>query len=310
VNGDGSRNDRAFVYDPATAPDTAIANGMSRLLAAAPAAAKACLQSQMGAISSRNSCTGPWQETLDMQVNVRPSFLHLDRRLTLSVSTVNMLGGLDQLFHGADDLHGWGQRLRPDPTLMSVVGFDEVENRFLYRINDRFGNTRGSANAFRAPFQLAIQARFAVGPDAARSRLQAAFGRGGRGAASASDFFSRIDRLMPNPLKAIIALRDTLGLTSDQIAKLQPLSDSLDARNSALADSVRVLVEKAGNGANPRELFTQLSPRLNEIRGNNASALEEAHGVLTEDQWEKVPASVKNPRGGMGQRRGGARREP
>jgi hypothetical protein len=310
VNGDGSRNDRAFIYDPATSPDTAISNGMSRLLAAAPAAAKACLQSQMGAISSRNSCTGPWQETLDMQVNVRPSFLHLDRRLTLSVSTINMLGGLDQLFHGADDLHGWGQRLRPDPTLMSVVGFDEVENRFLYRINDRFGNTRGSANAFRAPFQLAIQARFAVGPDAARSRLQAAFGRGGRGAASASDFFSRIDRLMPNPLKAIIALRDALGLTSDQIAKLQPLSDSLDARNSALADSVRVLVEKAGNGANPRELFTQLSPRLNEIRGNNASALEEAHGVLTEDQWEKVPASVKNPRGGMGQRRGGARREP
>jgi hypothetical protein len=115
---------------------------------------------------------------------------------------------------------------------------------------------------------------------------------------------------MPNPVKAIIALRDTLGLTSDQIAKLQPLSDSLDARNSALADSVRVLVEKAGNGANPRELFTQLSPRLNEIRGNNASALGEAHGLLTEDQWEKIPDSVKNPRSGMGQRRGGARREP
>jgi hypothetical protein len=314
VNGDGSRNDRAFIYDPAAVPDTAIANGMSRLLAAAPAPAKACLRSQMGAIAGRNSCTGPWQETLDMQVNVRPSFLHLDRRLTLSVSTVNMLGGLDQLFHGADDLHGWGQTLRPDPTLMSVVGFDDVGNRFLYRINDRFGNTRGSANAFRAPFQLAIQARFAVGPDPARSRLQAAFGRGGRGGGGggggAADFFSRIDRLMPNPVKAIIALRDTLGLTSDQIAKLQPLSDSLDARNSALADSVRVLVEKAGNGANPRELFTQLSPRLNEIRGNNASALGEAHGLLTEDQWEKIPDSVKNPRSGMGQRRGGARREP
>jgi len=308
VNGDGSRNDRAFIYDPATAPDTAIANGMSRLMATAPSGARACLARQMGAIASRNSCTGPWQETLDMQVNVRPSFLHLDRRLTLSVSTVNMLGGLDQLFHGADDLHGWGQTLRPDGTLMSVVGFDDAENRFLYRINDRFGNTRGSANAFRAPFQLAIQARFAIGPDAARSRLQAAFGRGGRG--GAGDFFSRIDRLMPNPVKAIIALRDTLGLTNDQIAKLQPLSDSLDAKNSVLSDSVRVLVERAGNGANPRELFTQLSPRLNEIRANNGQALEAAHGVLTPEQWEKVPASVKSPRGGAAQRRGGEGRGP
>ena len=307
INGDGSRNDRAFIYDPATAPDTAIANGMSRVLAAAPAGARSCLSSQLGAIASRNSCSAPWQETLDMQVNVRPSFLHLDRRLTLSLSTVNMLGGLDQLFHGADDLHGWGQSLRPDPTLLSVVGFDDVENRFLYRINDRFGNTRGSANAFRAPFQLAIQARYSIGPDAARSRLQAAFGRGGQG--GASDFFARIDRLMPNPVKAIVALRDTLGLSSEQLAKLQTLSDSLDAKNAVLADSVRTLVDKAGNSANPRELFTQLSPKLNEIRANNGAALGDAHGVLTEEQWEKVPESVKNPRAGMGQRRGGARRE-
>lgn len=303
VNGDGSRNDRAFIYDPATAPDTAIANGMSRVLASAPAAARACLNRQMGAIAARNSCTAPWQQTLDMQVNVRPSLLHLDRRLTLSISTVNMLGGLDQLFHGADDLHGWGQTLRPDPTLMSVVGFDAVENRFLYRMNDRFGNTRGSANAFRAPFQLAIQARFAMGPDAARSRLQAAFGRGGRG--GPGDFLSRVDRLMPSPLKAILALRDTLGLAGEQLSRLQSLSDSLDAQNAALADSVRVLVERAGNGTNPRELLAELSPRLNEIRANNAAALDAARGMLTDDQWEKLPDAVRNPRAGMGERRGG-----
>ena len=306
VNGDGSRNDRAFIYDPATAPDSAIANGMSRVLASAPSEARECLRSQMGTIASRNSCTGPWQETLDMQVNVRPSFLHLDRRLTLSVSTVNMLGGLDQLFHGADELHGWGQTLRPDGTLMSVVGFDASENRFLYRINDRFGNTRGSANAFRAPFQLALQARLSVGPDPTRSRLQAAFGSG-RGAAGGAggNFLSRIDRLMPSPVKAILALRDTLGLSGDQAAKLQSLSDSLDTKNAVLADSVRVLVEKAGNGANPRELFTQLSPRLNEIRANNGAALDDAKGVLTSEQWEKLPESVREPRGGQGQRRGG-----
>src|SRR5205823_11955323 len=37
VNGDGARNDRAFVFDPATASDTALVNGMRALLAGAPA---------------------------------------------------------------------------------------------------------------------------------------------------------------------------------------------------------------------------------------------------------------------------------
>ena len=33
INGDGSsRNDRAFIFNPATTADTAIANGMARLL--------------------------------------------------------------------------------------------------------------------------------------------------------------------------------------------------------------------------------------------------------------------------------------
>src|SRR5207244_13335513 len=33
INGDGARNDRAFLFDPATATDTAVANGMRALLA-------------------------------------------------------------------------------------------------------------------------------------------------------------------------------------------------------------------------------------------------------------------------------------
>ena len=305
INGDGSRNDRAFIYNPASAPDTALANGMSRVLAAAPASARSCLRAQLGAIASRNSCTSPWRETLDMQANLRPAFLHLDRRLTISIVTVNMLGGIDQLVHGANNLRGWGQQLRPDPTLMSVVGFDESAHRFLYRINDRFGNTRGSANAFRSPFQIAIQARYAIGPDAARNRLQAAFARGGQG--GTGSFLSRIDRLMPNPVKAILALRDTLALSSDQVAKLQSLSDSLDVKNSAIADSVRGVVEKAGSGANPSALLAQLSPRLAEVRANNAAAASSAREVLTADQWKKVPDSIKNPgrRTGPGRRGGG-----
>ncbi len=70
INGDGSRNDRAFIFNPATAPDTAIANGMQRLLAGASSGARKCLDAQMGSIAARNSCTGPWQPSLDLQLNV------------------------------------------------------------------------------------------------------------------------------------------------------------------------------------------------------------------------------------------------
>src|SRR5205823_11247061 len=96
VNGDGARNDRAVVFDPATTADTAVANGMRALLATASPGVRTCLESQVGRVAARNSCTGPWQPSLDLQVNWRPGYFGLDRRLTLSLLTVNLLGGLDE----------------------------------------------------------------------------------------------------------------------------------------------------------------------------------------------------------------------
>ncbi len=310
VNGDGARNDRAFIYDPAAAPDTALAKGMSRLLARAPAPARSCLQQQMGTVASRNSCAGPWTPSLDLQTNLRPSAFGLDRRLTLSLITVNLLTGIDQLFHGSGNLHGWGQQVRSDPTLLYVRGFDASARRFIYQVNERFGDTRGSANAFRSPFQIALQARYAIGPDPARERLQAAFGRGGQG--GGGDFLSRIDRLIPNPITAIIGLRDSIGLSAEQVTKLQMIADSLAAKNKIIADTVRQQIEKAGANPNPAALFAQLNPKLADVRANNAIALKDAEGILTAEQWAKVPPSVKNVNGGRGGqgRPGGPPRNP
>src|SRR6266516_4491847 len=36
INGDGARNDRAFIFVPATAPDTVVGNAMRTLIANAP----------------------------------------------------------------------------------------------------------------------------------------------------------------------------------------------------------------------------------------------------------------------------------
>ena len=53
INGDGRLNDRAFVFDPAVEAargDTAVANGMTRLLANTSGRARDCLLSEMGKV--------------------------------------------------------------------------------------------------------------------------------------------------------------------------------------------------------------------------------------------------------------------
>ena len=71
INGDGFRNDRAFVFGT-NAADPVVAAAMSDLLASASSRVRGCLEKQTGRIAGRNSCTGPWQASLDLQLNWRP----------------------------------------------------------------------------------------------------------------------------------------------------------------------------------------------------------------------------------------------
>lgn len=314
INGDGARNDRAFIFDPSATGDTAIADGMTRLLHDAPAGVRDCLRSQLGRIAARNSCTAPWFPSLDLQANLRPSTFGLDRRLTISIVAVNPLAGLDRLLHGPNDLRGWGQPSRPDATLLYVRGFDPATDRFRYQVNERFGSPSASRNVFVAPFQISLQARWAIGPDAARDRIRAAFGgrggagggrggRGGRGFGGLAGMAdegpqqtqARLAQLIPNPVEGILKLRDSLALTPEHVARLQPISDSLDARSIVLADSIHAAVVKAGSSPDPRILLGAIRPYLQQARENAQRALEQAHSVLTPEQWKRVPDTIRSP---------------
>lgn len=312
INGDGSRNDIAFIYDPASA-DPAVAAGMQKLLSTLEGSARECLASQLGRIAERNSCVGPWQPSLDLQVNWRPAMF--DNRLALSFSTINLLGGLDELFHGADDLRGWGQNSRPDATLLQVTGFNPATNQFTYVVNERFGASGGNATAVRSPFQVALQMRYTIGQDRMAQMRRQFFGGGGQ-PSFAQQMLSNIDSLMPHPAKAALARRDSLALDARQLAALQALTDSADARLQPLIDSMRVLVEAGGSNPDMAAVFQRLQPIVAAVRDFQTTGLEAVKTILTPAQFSLLPESVRNPtaqgnpffgggRGGMGPGAGG-----
>lgn len=307
INGDGARNDLAYVFDPtkldATNPlDSALANGMQRLLTSGPQDVRDCLRAQLGKIATRNSCTTGWSQMLDFQANLRPWLgASLQRRLTISVAAINPLAGIDQLMHGADNLRGWGQPFRADPTLLYVRGFDPNSKQFVYQVNERFGDNPASRTAIRIPFQLALTARLQVGPDRQRQMmegmLRALNGGGGL------DVRAIVSRVAPNPVQRIIDLKDTLQLTPQQVLKLNLIADTLAARNDSLAASLQAEVDKT-KGSDLASLFPTLRPKLQEARNNYLAAIKSAQAVLTPEQWKQLPEELRNPSlmRGMGRR--------
>jgi hypothetical protein len=295
VNGDGARNDRAFIYSPESASDTAVANGMARLLAAAPERARECLSSQLGTIATRNSCSAPWSSSLDLQLNIRPNRWGLNRRVTVSVLALNALAGLDQLLH--DDLRGWGQPSFPDRTLMYVRGFDQTTQRFTYEINERFGAAQGSRSAFRSPFQLAVQVRVALGSDPAREQIRAMTrGPGGR-QMNAGELRQRMQRTIPNPFRRTIELKDSLalGLTPEQEVALKAKGDSLQARADSAIAKIAEVLGSVGANPDPQTTMFRMRDNVQAARRMAEQAAKDLEAILTPDQWAKLPPNVKNP---------------
>lgn len=297
INGDGARNDRAFIFNPATTSNPAVASAMQSLLAASPSRVRDCLTEQFDKVAGRNSCRGPWTPSLDLQANFRPSGFNLNRKMMFSLIGSNVLAGLDQLFHGSN-LRGWGQFNRADPTLLYVRGFNPVTQTFVYDVNGRFGSNNVSRTAYRQPFVLALQARLTLGPDP-RDRFRQIF-------AARTDSSSMAAAAVQNPIAQIIQMRDTLKLTDDQVAKLTTISDTLAAKAQATAIVIRAQVQKQGS-SNPQAIMQSIRPQIIEGRQALTSALAGAKSILTPQQWAQVPDSIKTPRGFGGGRQGGGR---
>lgn len=170
VNGDGSSGDRAFIFDPARTTDTLVARGLRDILAGGSSSARTCLTRQLNTLAGRSSCVGPWTATMNASLFM-PNVPRTNNRVQASLNLANPLGGLDQLLHGSDKLHGWGSTPFIDGTLYQVRGFDPGAQRFIYQVNPRFGSSSPSTSTFRSPFRITLDVRVDYGHSAQEQGL-------------------------------------------------------------------------------------------------------------------------------------------
>jgi hypothetical protein len=238
VNGDGLVNDRAFIFDPAKVADASLASGLQALRRGSSKSVRDCIDRQLGAAASRNSCEGPWTASLNVNVVVNGGDISrsLDR-VQLGLNFTNPLSGLDELLHGASNLHGWGAAAQPDPVLYNVRGFNPA-NRFTYQVNPRFGSTSPSNTTLRAPFRLTLDVTMDVArtlPDQQLDRWLRP-GRGGRSTPklTVDQLTQRVQRNVPDPYGELLQQSDSLLLTGEQVTRLQAARTAYRTRVDAL----------------------------------------------------------------------------
>ncbi|HEY6220546.1 MAG TPA: carboxypeptidase regulatory-like domain-containing protein, partial [Gemmatimonadaceae bacterium] len=145
VNGDGvGGNDRAYVFEPNAIADSTFKASMQQLLDNGSPIARQCLRDNLGKIAPIGACHGPWTLSGNNSINliVNPFKVRMPQRAQLRFQLGNPMGALDMLFHGSNNIRGWGQTATPDQTLFYVRGFDSTTHRFKYEVNQRFGSTR------------------------------------------------------------------------------------------------------------------------------------------------------------------------
>jgi carboxypeptidase family protein len=234
INGDGYQNDRAFVFNPTTTGDSALATGMRSLLANGSRSARDCLESQLGKIATRNSCQGPWTSTANLTISFNPVKVRMPQRANLSFQVANPLAAADVLMHGDSHLHGWGQQFIPTSQLLFVRGFDPATQQFKYEVNQRFGATALSQSAIRAPVTLTAMLRVDVGPPRERQDLTQLLDRGRTTSGQrAPEQFLRAfygSGGVMNPMAQILRAADTLELTPVQADSIAVLNHAYTVR--------------------------------------------------------------------------------
>ena len=299
VNGDGNAgNDRAFVYNPTSvvSTDAAFAAGMKQLLDNGAPAAKKCLTSQLGKLASRGSCMSPWTAAASLNFSFNPQKIGLPKRASINFSINNPLGLADLLVNG-QDIHGWGQQIAPDPSLLFVRGFNPSTKQFKYEVNQRFGSTRPSASTTRQLPLISLRVQLDIGTPRERQLLTQRLdvGRGKPGTkATAPTLKSMGSSTIPNPMALILQQPDSLKLTRKQADSLAVLSRLYTQKADALWSPVSKNLEALPDQYNDNKAYDEYVIAREKTVDYLMTLVPDVTKLLTASQKRKIPQQIMN----------------
>jgi hypothetical protein len=237
INGDGRGSDRAFVPSLGTTADGGLDTGLRALLASGSQTAQRCLRANLGRVVERNGCRGPWTQTLNVQWQP-PLPTKWRSRTVASLFINNLLGGVDQLVHGAGGLRGWGGQQFVDGTLLIPRGFDAAARRFRYDVNPRFAETRPSRMTMRDPFRITLDVNLKLHTNYDMQSLRRAIEPvrvGDRWTRRTEDSLTALYLRRTSSIhRLLVDESDSLFLSTDQLAQLR-------VKDSVFADGVRAI---------------------------------------------------------------------
>ncbi|MGH7581897.1 MAG: carboxypeptidase regulatory-like domain-containing protein [Gemmatimonadales bacterium] len=311
VNGDGLNDDIAFVPNPATTHDTALATQMNQLLATTPAGARNCLLKQMGRVAGINSCTTQWQARLDLRLDWQPprSFGFGDR-LRLTMQMQNTSGALVRLFGLENTPLGRGAlSQQANSQLLYVTGFDPATRSYQYQVNQLFGQPAnfGTSRRNYPPFQLQLGVEYKLGgPPTAPMALSMGLLPGSKQPPYTIDQIrEKLRRLSRDPVQQILVRKDTMALTKEQVTRLEAISAEFRARSDSALEPVLDYVIKKGRRIDDQQLSKRLQRAQPVIHRMLIDADSSARALLTPAQLKMLPPTptlpgVMMPRPGAG----------
>ena len=300
VNGDGYGNDRAFIFDPTKLDQSdpnqaALSSAMKNLLATAPATVRDCLQRQLSTIAGKNSCEGPWSQSLSLRVSLVSKAVHIPDRATISLGITNPLTGIDQLVHGSNNLQGWGAPSIVDPTLLYVRGFDPTTQSYIYQVNPRFGSNHFATALNLAPMEFTLDVRLDVAPERERQDLFLRMrpGRGGKGNKPTSDQIKiQYERSYPNPFEEMLRQQDSLGLSNDVADSIAVLNKAYGKIIDSIWTPVSAYLAGLPDKYNLDEAYARVSEAQNKSLDQMAIYGPAAKKLLTSEQIRKLPPYI------------------
>jgi len=295
VNGDGWSGDRAFVFDPARA-DTAVARGLRDLMTTGSASARDCLTKQLNTLAGRNSCVGPWTATMNANVFM-PNVPGTKNRVQLSLNIANPLGGLDQLLHGSDKLHGWGTTPFIDGTLYQVRGFDASAQRYVYQVNPRFGSTAPAISTLRTPFRLTFDVRIDYGRSAEEQRLDLNLRIKpplvGTRAAADTIKARYMATSFTDPYKVILRFADSIALSRAQTEQIQAEQKILLAKADSIYKQLAAYLVALPDHYTPSEAVKRVNDTNDSVWKVIYAEAPFLRSLLTPGQQRILPLGIR-----------------